>query len=118
MNIVNQRHAFNVLNIAAEFVHVYVRGRTFHEHPEYPGYETPRTDKDENSDYHAYIVVGGVPVQSSNQNAGDNHAYGGQHIGNNMLKNSLHVLVVLRGTMEYPSGDYVDSEADSADDQH
>ena len=118
MNIVNQRHAFNILNVAAKFVHIYARGRTLHEHSEHSGYETPRTDKDDYSDYHAYVVVGGVLVQCSNQNAGDNHADGGQHIRNDMLENSLDVQAMLRRTMEYPSGDYVDSEADSADDQH
>ena len=91
VDIVNQGHAFDVLQRVAKPVHVQVRRHGFQQNAKDLESQANGADEDQGGDEQGDDRVGEIPVEEQVEEAGDDQGDDTHHIGNNVPEHSLDV---------------------------
>ena len=110
VNVVNQRDAWNVLNVGAKLVKVYMLRCTFQQSMENLENQPPRTGGGKRRDADGYYRVNNCPAVDQHQNGGNHHANRCQQVGKKMAQSVARSLAAAASPPENQRGEDVDPQ--------
>ena len=118
VHIVNDGHARQLLDHAAETIDVDVGGNALQQHMDHLRQQAPGTQQDQDGHHGAGDRVGHIPVVGPHEYRRDDHRHRPQQIGDHVAIGGLDVDAVFGGGVEHPRDQGVDAEPGGPDDQH
>ncbi len=118
VDVVDYGNAFNLLQVAAQLVHVYVGGRALQQNVQHRNYQAPGVVHNEQGNEHAEDGVYYHPLKGHNHYCGDNNGNGTQQVCQNVLEGSLHVHAMLGRPVKYPGGGKVHKKSAYTHNEH